>query len=105
MRVLLFLSAVLATAVLAAGCGGGDSDEPALPAGTTADNIRTAVYERSLSECASYSLDRLSGKYRVAKQWPAVATAVGRQWTKFFSGGSDAVAVGRDGCLQGKSMK
>jgi len=104
-RRLLVLSAVLVTVVFAAGCGGGDSDEPALPAGTTADNVRTAIYERSLSECASYSLERLSGKYRVAKNWPTVATAVGRQWTKFFSGGTDAVAAGRDGCLQGKSMK
>ena len=96
---------LLTVGLLAAGCGGdkGDDFEPAPLA--TPKRIRLAVFERSYSECASYSLDRLAGKYKVDANRDQVSIAVGRWWTKFFSGGNDAFRVGRDGCLQGMDSK
>lgn len=70
--------------------------------GVTPEEIRTAVFERAYSECASYGLDVLAGKYKAAdtsKQ--GVATVVGRAWASYFKGGRDAAREGRAGCLQG----
>lgn len=68
----------------------------------TPENIQTLVYERAFSECASYDIARLAGKYNVAvKSEENVALAVGEGWARQFGAGQDAVADGRDGCLQG----
>lgn len=79
--------------------GGGEEPLSTLP---TPENIQTLVYERAFSECASYDVARLAGKYNVAvKSEENVALAVGEGWARQFSAGQDAVADGRDGCLQG----
>ena len=68
----------------------------------TPENVQTLVYERAFSECASYDIARLAGKYNVAvKSEENVALAVGEGWARQFGAGQDAVADGRDGCLQG----
>lgn len=68
----------------------------------TPENVQTLVYERAFSECASYDIARLAGKYNVAvKSEENVAVAVGEGWARQFGAGQDAVADGRDGCLQG----
>ena len=105
MRRALCLLTLVAASVLAVGCGGDTSDdfEPAPLA--TPKRIRLAVFERSYSECASYTLGRLSGKYHVDKTRDQVSIAVGRWWTRFFDGGTDAIRVGRDACLQGMDSK
>lgn len=108
---------VLAVGLLVVGGAAEDqeSEREAAPAATTAvedpyplaegvtpDEIRIAVFERSYSECASYGLDVLAGKYKSAdtsKQ--GVATVVGRAWASYFKGGRDAAREGRAGCLQG----
>ena len=78
---------------------GGEEPLSTLP---TPENIQTLVYERAFSECASYDVARLAGKYNVAvKSEENVALAVGEGWARQFSAGQDAVADGRDGCLQG----
>ena len=72
----------------------------------TPDNVQTLVYERAFSECASYDVGRLAGKYNVAvRSEENVAQAVGEGWARQFSAGQDAVADGRDGCLQGFRRK
>lgn len=105
----------LVFAVLVAGCSSDEpSDQAAAPATTaatesappTADNVKLAVFERAFSECATYGVARLSGKYKVAvKTRGNVATAVARGWTKFFRAGADAIPDGRAGCLQGFTRK
>jgi hypothetical protein len=73
-----------------------------LASGTTPDNIRLVVFERSYSECASYGLDQLAEKYKAADASKAgVAAAVGRAWASYFRAGRDAAREGRVGCLQG----
>lgn len=68
----------------------------------TPENVQTLVYERAFSECASYDVARLAGKYNVeVRTQENVAQAVGEGWARQFSAGQDAVADGRDGCLQG----
>ena len=70
----------------------------------TPENVQTQVYERALTECGSYDLARLAGKYNVAVQTEEnVALAVGEGWARQFRAGQDAVEDGRDGCLQGFS--
>ena len=72
----------------------------------TPENVQTLVYERAFSECASYDITRLAGKYNVAvKSEENVALAVGEGWARQFGAGQDAVADGRDGCLQGFARK
>lgn len=106
---------VLVLAVLAVGCSSDEPSEqdagPATTAATasappTAENVKLAVFERAFSECATYDVARLSGKYKVAvKTKGNVATAVARGWTKFFRAGEDAIPDGRAGCLQGFRRK
>lgn len=68
----------------------------------TPESVQTLVYERAFSECASYDIARLAGKYNVAvKSEENVALAVGEGWARQFGAGQDAVTDGRDGCLQG----
>lgn len=70
----------------------------------TPDSVQTLVFERAFSECGSYDLARLAGKYNVAvKTKETVALAVGEGWARRFDAGQDAVEDGRDGCLQGFS--
>ena len=72
----------------------------------TPENVQTLVYERAFSECGSYDVERLAGKYNVAvKSEENVALAVGEGWARQFGAGQDAVADGRDGCLQGFARK
>jgi hypothetical protein len=91
---------ILVTVLFAVGCAGDDEEEPERAAVTTPDRIRVAVFERSFSECGSESLRRLARKYDVDPTRRQVAQAVAQAWTKRFGGGPDAVAAGRDGCLQ-----
>ena len=72
----------------------------------TPENIQTLVFERSYSECATYKLVNLAGKYNVAvKSEENVALAVGEGWARQLNAGQDAIADGRDGCLQGFSRQ
>lgn len=121
---LLALVAGLGMALLIIGISAGDSpDEPETTdaAATTAstlpgeeplstlptpENVQTLIYERAFSECASYDVGRLAGKYNVAvRSEENVAQAVGEGWARQFSAGQDAVADGRDGCLAGFRRK
>ncbi len=93
-------------AALAVGCSTGDSEEDAstttASAPPTPDSLKTAVFERSYSECASTDFELLVAKYKVAdKTRPGVATAVGLAWIETMRAGEDALADGRSGCLQG----
>lgn len=119
-RGLALLAAVaLATALLLIGISSSSDDPSAetapptttatqtevevpLPAGPTPPNVKTAIFERSFSECASYSAARLAAKYKVAStSREQVSLAVGIAWTKFLNGGRDAVEDGTAGCVQG----
>ena len=97
--------------LLAASCSGGDDEDAAAPAetpaaattapaGPTRSEVKTAIFERSYSDCGSFTLARLAAKYKVARNPATVASAVARDWTQRFDGGEDAVQAGRDGCLQ-----
>ena len=101
MRLLAFLATMLVAGLVVGGCARGGDDEDATPARTTPDEIRLAIFERSYSECASYGVERLALKYRVDATPNQVALAVAESWRRRFRGGQDAVASGRDGCLQG----
>ena len=106
MRAARLLTVLVAVGLLAAGCGGGGSDESSQPAQPqTPDSIRTAVYERSFSECSTYSVARLAGKYGVDRNKRAVTIAVGHGWSKFFKAGPDAARAGREGCTQALQSK
>ena len=73
-----------------------------LPAGPTPADVKTTIFERSFSECGSYSAARLAAKYKVAStSEEQVSIAVVIAWTKFLQGGQDAVEDGRAGCAQG----
>jgi hypothetical protein len=97
---------LLAIAALSAGCAesGGD-DEPAAgpppPAQTTSEAIRTAVFERAYSECATHPMVRLATRYDVDPNVDAVSKAVARFWTRQFKGGQDAIPVGVQACIDG----
>ena len=72
----------------------------------TPPKVQTLVFERSYSECSTTEQKLLASKYKAAdKSKQGVATAVGRGWASYFKGGQDAVADGRDGCLQGFSSQ
>jgi len=101
-RLLLLALLVVAVAALGACGGGGDEPEDDGPAPlATPESIRTAIWERSFSECASTSLKRLALKYGVEPKRDEVTLAVGEAWSDRFSGADDAVRAGRDGCRQG----
>ena len=107
-RLLFALLVALAFTLAGVGCGGNGDDgdeEPAVvetaPAATTSTQVKRAVFERSYSECASFTLQRIAAKYKVRRDPAVISQAVGEAWTKYFSAGEDAVARGRDGCLQG----
>jgi hypothetical protein len=79
---------------------------PPLSTLPTPENVQTLVFERAFSECASYDVPSLAGKYNVAvKTQENVAQAVAEGWTRQFKAGQDALTDGRDGCLQGFSRK
>jgi len=120
-RIMLGVGLVLVVLVVGI-TAGGSSDEPgpaATPVATqeqpeaqpgeeplstlpTPESVQTSVFERALSECSTYDLASLAGKYDVAVETQeAVAVAVGEGWARQFSAGQDSVADGRDGCLQG----
>ena len=68
----------------------------------TSEVIKLEIFERAYSECASFPLADLAGKYKVAKRTKkAVAEGVARGWVKFFEAGPDAIPEGRSGCLGG----
>ena len=77
---------------------------PPLSTLPTPEAVQTQVFERALSECASYDVARLAGKYNVAVITEQnVAQAVAEAWVRQFRAGRDALTDGRDGCLQGFS--
>jgi hypothetical protein len=83
-----------------------ETDAFPLSSSTTPKNVQLAVYERAYSECASTDLSLLASKYKAADtSETTVAAVVGRAWASFFKAGQDAVADGRDGCLQGISRR
>ncbi len=92
-------------AAFAVGCSTGDSEEASTTTASappTPDSVKTAVFERSYSECASTDFELLVAKYKVAdKTRPGVATAVGLAWIETMQAGEDALDDGRSGCLQG----
>lgn len=97
---------MLVLLVLSAGCaglGGDDDSEPTAsqPAQTTSEAVRTAVFERSYSECSTYPMSRLAIRYRVDAKVDAVSRAVARFWTRQFNGGKDAIPVGVRACVEG----
>ena len=80
-----------------------DADPP-LSTEPTPESVQTLVFERAFSECASYDISRLAGKYngrgadrgeRRQSRRTGVGAAIRRR--------QDALADGRDGCLQGFS--
>lgn len=102
-RALLLLLAIV---VLGAGCAeSGDDDEPTAsasqPAQTTSEAVRTAVFERSYSECSTYPMIRLAARYNVPRNVDAVSKAVGRFWARQFKGGPDVIPVGVKACIDG----
>lgn len=111
--------AILVAGALGAGCSSSSEEarqtttsaadtsaRPPIGPGPTSQNVKLVIYERALSECATYSLADLAGKYKAAtKTKRSVAEVVGRGWTQFFRGGRDAIKSGRDGCLQGFSRR
>lgn len=111
--------AILVVSVLGAGCSSSSEEaqqtttsaadtsaRPPIGPGPTSENVQLVIYERALSECASYRLAELAAKYKAAKKTKqSVAQVVGRAWTQFFRGGRDAIKSGRDGCLQGFSRR
>ena len=109
MRLALVLVAVFAAAALAVGLGArGDEDAAPTtsePAATTPDAVTNAIWERSYSECASSSVLQLAAQYKVDQTDDAVSAAVARDWNERFEGGPDAIAVGREGCLQGLASR
>lgn len=79
---------------------------PPLSTLPTPESVQTLVFERAYSECASYDIPRLAGKYNVAVQTKEnVARAVAEGWARQFNAGQDALTDGRDGCLQGFSRQ
>jgi hypothetical protein len=81
-----------------------DDADPPLSTAPTPESVQTLVFERAFSECASYDIPRLAGKYNVSVQTKEnIAKAVAEAWARQFSAGQDALADGRDGCLQGFS--
>ena len=92
------------TATTAARTAPVDDTDPPLSTAPTPENLQTLVFERAFSECASYDIARLAGKYNVAVQTEEnIAKAVAEAWARQFDAGQDALADGRDGCLQGFS--
>ena len=99
---------VLAAALLVAGCSGdGDGGtEPAAPATTAAavetpDDLKNAVFERSYSDCASFTVKQLAAQHAVEPRRKLIARAVAASWVERFGAGTDAVKSGQDGCLLG----
>ena len=83
-----------------------ETDAYPVSSSTTPEDVQTAVYERAYSECASTDLALLASKYKAADtSEKGVAAIVGRAWASYFKAGQDAVADGRDGCLQGISRR
>ena len=111
----LVLALVLVVPVLAAGCSAGDDgdenaspppattvateEEPQTPFETPRE-LQSLVWERSYSECGTERLPDLARKYKTAAVPQAVAAAVGQRWVDTLGAGADALADGRDGCLQ-----
>ena len=118
-RILIGLGLVLALGLVVGGVSANradDDDEPTTTAEASIDTrpplstlptpaaVQTQVFERALSECASYDVARLAGKYNVAVMTEQnVAQAVAEAWVRQFKAGRDALTDGRDGCLQGFS--
>ena len=118
-RILIGLGLVLAVGLVVGGVSAtraDDDDEPTTTAEASIDtrpplstlptpaDVQTQVFERALSECASYDVARLAGKYNVAVMTEQnVAQAVAEAWVRQFKAGRDALTDGRDGCLQGFS--
>ena len=108
MRALRVVAILVAVGALA-GCAGGSDDDgngaaettaTQTAVGTTPQDVRVMVFERSYSECATSSLQELGGKYRAKPQPRPVALAVARAWVENLRAGPDAIPSGRDGCLQ-----
>jgi hypothetical protein len=122
-RIFIALGLLLALGLLIGVASGdrlsGDDDEAATEAATspvanepplstlpTPESVQTLVFERAFSECASYDISSLAGKYNVAvKTEENIARAVAEGWARQFDAGQDALADGRDGCLQGFSRR
>jgi len=88
-------------ALLTGGCMGDDDDGSAEPTATTPSSVKTAVYERSLSECFGQTVEQLARAYKVEPRQAPVATAVAARWVDRLNGEQDAVQSGRDGCMLG----
>ena len=101
-------SVLAVTALLLAGCSGdGDGETQATAPTTTAaavetpDELKNAVFERSYSDCASFSVKQLAATHAVQARRDLIAHAVASSWVERFGAGTDAVKSGKDGCLLG----
>lgn len=72
---------------------------------TTGAELRSAVWERAYTECASESSKDLAGKYRVERTPAAISTAVATSWKERFKAGDDVLKSGVEGCLQGMKSR
>ena len=100
-RPLLVACLLVALALAAGGCMGDDDDGTVEPTATTPASVKTMVYERSLSECYSQTVDQLARAYNVDARQGPIATAVAARWVDRLNGEHDAVQSGRDGCMLG----
>jgi hypothetical protein len=102
LRLVSPLAACAAAAVVLAGCGGSKGGSPTTPT-TTVSAAANTTYERANSECSTVKPLDLAHKYNVknAKDKDKIATAVGNYWANRTGGGSDAQALGKQGCLDG----
>lgn len=77
------------------------TDPHPLGTGPTPSAVKTMVFERTYSECASTPAELLASKYHAADTSDKViAAVVARAWASYFKAGPDALPDGRAGCLQ-----
>jgi len=103
LRLLLSLAACAAAAAIVAGCGGSKGGSSSSTPTTTVSAAANTSYERANSECSTVQLLDLAHKYKVkdVKDKDKIATAVGNYWAHRTGGGSQAQALGKEGCLDG----
>jgi hypothetical protein len=99
-----FLALVAAVVVVLAGCGGGGSSSPTASTRSVSAQGELA-YERSFSECASFTKQRLATKYHVKATDDALVRAVGTAWANRYGGGVETLRISRAGCRDGLSSR
>ena len=98
------LALVVAVVGTLSGCGGGGSSSPTTSTPTVSARAEQA-YERSFSECASFTRKRLAAKYHVSATDDALVIAVGTAWANRYGGGLATLRVSKAGCRDGLSSR